>query len=309
MKYAEGSMNHAVVIVCSLVACTAQADSYGGVGQNSPVTPTQAPPTPTKTQPSPEQRARDVLDKQLKALPGDEAALKATFAKTAVVSVPTFTAKIDDPSLQLAAQIAFMDPHAEMKSAKLTQLVAAGGTSSMVWFAAEIKVVVQSAEPGEPSSTATHVVRAIELLDGTSDWKVVAASFSEGRALGQRRHPGWPVAAPTPAGSLVKLLADPTGLASSLASDPVVVFGSDATERAVGSSAAATLLSKWKKLPLAIEEETKVREVHTSAWAYAMAKVNIAKPGGPPYRMSGFVIAVPSANGAWSVVAASYGAL
>ena len=301
-------MKYAVAIVCALVACTAQADSHGGVGQSSPVTPTQAAPTPAKPQPqpSPEQRARDVLDKQLKALPADEAALKATFAETAVVSVPSFTAKIDDPSLQLAAQIAFMDPHAEMKSAKLTQLVAAGGTSSMVWFAAEIKVVVQSAEPGEPSSTATHIVRAIELLDGTSDWKVVAASFSEGRALGRRRHPGWPVAAPTPAGPLVKLLADPTGLASSLAGDPVVVFGSNATERAVGSSAAAALLGKWKKLPLAIEEETKVREVHTSAWAYAMAKVNIAKPGGPPYRMGAFLIATPASATTWQVVAVQY---
>jgi hypothetical protein len=40
-----------------------------------------------------------------------------------------------------------------------------------------------------------------------------------------------------------------------------------------------------------------------------MAHVNIAKTGGPPYRMSAFVIAVPAANSTWSVVAASYGAL
>jgi hypothetical protein len=40
-----------------------------------------------------------------------------------------------------------------------------------------------------------------------------------------------------------------------------------------------------------------------------MADVTIAKAGGPPYRMSAFLIAVPAENGAWSVVAVNYGAL
>ena len=41
----------------------------------------------------------------------------------------------------------------------------------------------------------------------------------------------------------------------------------------------------------------------------SVSVVDIPKPGGPPYRMSVFLIAMPAANGAWSVVAVSYGAL
>jgi hypothetical protein len=65
------------------------------------------------------------------------------------------------------------------------------------------------------------------------------------------------------------------------------------------------------KLPLAIEEADKVREVRTASWGYAIADVNInvPKPGAAPYRMSAFVIAVPAVGGAWSVVAVNYGAL
>ena len=88
-----------------------------------------------------------------------------------------------------------------------------------------------------------------------------------------------------------------------------MVSGTDAAERAVGQSAAKVLLARWHKLPLAIEETDKVREIRTAAWGYAMADVNISKPGGAPFRMSAFLIAVPGPNDAWSVVAVSYGAL
>jgi len=98
-------------------------------------------------------------------------------------------------------------------------------------------------------------------------------------------------------------------LTAALSADPVVVFGTDKAERAIGLAAAKALLAKWRKLPLAIEEADKVREVRTASWGFAIADVNISKPGGSPYRMSGFFVAVPSPNGAWSVVAASYGAL
>ena len=56
-------------------------------------------------------------------------------------------------------------------------------------------------------------------------------------------------------------------------------------------------------------ETDKVREVRTAVWGYAMADVNIPKPGGAPFRMSAFLIAVPGPNNAWSVVAVRYGAL
>lgn len=292
------------LVLCN--ACTAQA----GSGDPSKPAPTKTAPVtaaPAKAGRTPEERGRSLIEKQLKALPSDDAALIATFAKDAVVMLPRVAAKIE-PGLELGGQIAGMNPHAEMKSAKLGKLVA-GGTSSMVWVAAEFEIVVASQEPGEAASTKTHAVRAVELLDAASDWKVVAASFTEVRPLEQLKESLGPIPSPTPPGPLVKLLASPDELAGSLSSDPVVVFGTDAAERATTQTAGRALLSKWKKLPLAIEERDKVRELRTKAWGYALANVNIAKAGGPPYRMSAFLVAVPSPNGAWSVVAVNYGAL
>ena len=279
-------------------ACTAEAD-------NAKRPPPKPAPTATLTS---EKRARALVEKQLKALPDDNAALVLDFAKDAVVMLSYIGSRVDAPDLELAAAIAGMHPHAEMKSAKITELVV-GGNASMVWLAAELEIVVLSLEPGETPSTEVRTVRAVELLDAASDWKIVAASFVQVRGLSQRRSSLGPIPSPTPAGPLTPLLASPDKLAAAIAGDPVVLYGTDKAERAIGASAAKSLLAKWRKLPLAIEENDKVREVRTANWGYAMADVNIAKAGGPPYRMSGFVIAVPSADGAWSVVAASYGAL
>jgi len=201
-----------------------------------------------------------------------------------------------------------MNPHAEMKGAKLSQLVA-GGTAGMARLAAELEITVASTEPGGRPSTTAHTVRAVELLDAASDWKVVAASFTEVRSLERLRESLGAIPSPTSAGPLVKLLAVPDAVADALGSDPVVVFGTDKAERAIGQATAKALLAKWRKLPLAIEEADKVREVRTASWGYAMADVNIPKPGAPPYRMTGFLIAVPGPSGSWSVVAVNYGAL
>ena len=40
-----------------------------------------------------------------------------------------------------------------------------------------------------------------------------------------------------------------------------------------------------------------------------MADVIIPKDGAAPFRMSAFLVAMPTPNGAWSVVAVNYGAL
>lgn len=106
----------------------------------------------------------------------------------------------------------------------------------------------------------------------------------------------------------MKLLAVPDDLAAALSADPVVVFGTDKAEQAIGQAAAKALLSKWRKLPLAIEEADKVREIRTASWGYAMADVNIPKSGGAPFRPSAFLVAVPGPSGSWSVVAVNYGA-
>ncbi|HEX7940556.1 MAG TPA: hypothetical protein VF488_02060 [Gemmatimonadaceae bacterium] len=174
-----------------------------------------------------------------------------------------------------------MSPHAEMKGAKLSQFVASG-TAGMAWLAAELEITVMSAEPGEKPSSATHIVRAVELLDAASDWKVVAASFTEVRSLDRLRESLGPIPSPTPAGPLMKLLAAPDELAASLSADPVVVFGTDKAERAIGQAAAKALLSKWRKLSLAIEEGDKVREVRTASWGFAMAVAERVLDAEPP---------------------------
>jgi hypothetical protein len=289
-----------------LVACTAQADGPGTASKPVQAKPATGKPALTST-PTPEERARALLEKQLRALPEDNAALIATFAKDAVAILPNFSLKVGDPDVDMGGQIAFMNPHAQMKSAKLGKLVA-GGSSSMVWLAADLEIIVASQEPGGAPSSTTHAVRAVELLDAASDWKVVAASFTKVRPLGQLRESRGPIPSPTARGPLVKLLASPEELAASLASDPVV-YGTDAAERAAGQAAAKALLAKWRKLPLAIDEADKVREVRTASWGFAMADVNIAKGSGAPYRMSAFLVAVPGPNGSWSVVAVNYGAL
>ena len=199
----------AASFACVLAAsCTAQADS--------PKAPAKVPPA--KPSPTPEERAKLLLGKQMKALPGDNAALLATFAKVAVVMLPSVAAKIE-PDLELGGQIAGMNPHSEMKGVKLGQLVA-GGTAGMAWLAAELEITVVSAEPGEKPSSATHTVRAVELLDAASDWKVVAASFTEVRSLERLRESLGPIPSPTSAGPLVKLLAAPDEIAASLSADP-----------------------------------------------------------------------------------------
>jgi len=294
-----------LIAVTFVAACAAQADSHTEA-RAAPVSAAAA--KSVSTTPTPEQRARGLLNKQIKALPSDDATFVSTFAPNAVVTMPYGFVKIDTPDLEVGANIADLHPHAELKSATIDKLVV-GGSASMVWLAADIGLKVLSSEPEETPSLNTSTVRVLELLDAASDWKVVAASFTKIRPIERRRESRGPMPLPTAPDSLVKLLTSPGGLVGALASDPVVVFGTEAAERAVGQSAAKVLLNKWRKLPLEIEEANKVREVHTTAWGYAMAAVNISKPGGPPYRMSGFVIAEPSANGAWSVVAASYGAL
>jgi hypothetical protein len=155
----------------------------------------------------------------------------------------------------------------------------------------------------------TRVVRAVELLDAAASWKVVAASFTDEHTLSRLSSSLGPIPSDTPPGPLVKLLTAPDALASSLGPDPVVVYGTDAGEHAVGASAAKSLLAKWRKLPLVLEEADKVREVHGNGWGFAIADVNLAKPGGPPFRMSAFAVATAKPDGTWQVNAVSYGSL
>src|SRR5689334_4548824 len=119
MRHTMQTRSEFLPIVLGLVlcyGCTAQAGGSGDPGK-APA----AKPAPVTAGPTPEERARSLIEKQLKALPSDDAALIKTFAKDAVVMLPRVAAKIE-PGVELGGQIAGMNPHAEMKSAKLGKL-------------------------------------------------------------------------------------------------------------------------------------------------------------------------------------------
>lgn len=239
-------------------------------------------------------------------MPSDNVALLATFAKDAVVMLPRVAAKIE-PDLEHGEQIAGMNPHAEMNAAKLGEVVA-GGNASMAWIAAELEInhpvigARREAVDRDAHGAGRRTTRCGVGMEGRGG---VAH-----RGAVARTAPPVPRGNPVADGSrVVKLLAAPDELSKALSGDRVVVFGTDKAERAIGQPAAKALLAKWRKLPLAIEEADKVREVRTASWGFAVADVNIAKGSGPPHRMSAFVIAVPGPSGAWSVVAVNYGAL
>lgn len=289
-----------------VLACTASADKGQPPAAAKPVPPAagKSPGAPTGND-SPDARGRAVLKAQLAALANDEAFI-ATFAKQATVLTPLGSNEVHAPNASVAAAIGFLNPHAELKSATFDHFTS-GGNAQIAWFAAELHLTIASHEPGSPAATEKHTVRAIELLDGAADWKVAVASFTN---VAQVYTFGTSsIKDPTDAGLLANLLLSPEALASALG-DGAVVFGTDPAERAVGTADAKALLGKWKKLAITLDPKSKVREVRTATYGYAMTNVRmVTKPGGEAYKLNAFVLALPGAGSTWSVVGASYGAL
>lgn len=293
-------------VVALLFACTASADKAKPKADT-----TSAPaPTPKTSKPagpttSPETRGRAILAAQLAALANEDAFI-ATFAKQATVLTPIGTNEVHGANAGVAAAIAFLNPHAEVASATFDHF-SSGGNAHVSWFGAELHIKITSHEPGSPTSTETHTLRAIELLDGEADWKVAVAAFTNVAKL--HTFGTSSINDPTDAGPLTNLLLSPDSLATTLDND-AVVFGTDPSERASGTSEAKALLAKWKKLTITLDPKSKVHEVRTSTFGYSMTNVRITtKPGGEALKLSAFVLAIPAGKDSWSVVGASYGAL
>jgi hypothetical protein len=243
-----------------------------------------------------------VLKAQLAALADDDAFV-ATFASQATVLTPLGSVEVHTPNASVASKIAFLNPHAEVKSATFDHFTS-GGNAQVGWFAAEVHVTVASHEPGSAATTDAHTLRAIELLDGD---KVGVAAFTNVAKLNTFGTSS--IKDPTDAGALTSMLVSPDTLAAALDSG-AVVFGTDPGERAIGRVDATKLLGNWKKLAITLDPKSKVREIHTSTYGYAITNVRIvAKPGGESDKLSAFVLAIPTASGGWSVVGVSYGAL
>jgi hypothetical protein len=256
----------------------------------------------------PEVRARELMKKQLALLPdGKNAELLAMFAPGAVVLVPD--ARPVDVSLDLVSRIALLNPHATLVSATITDMEV-GSAPGAIWFDAELAIVVTSSEEGRPAHRIPHTVRAVELLDGASGWKVAVASFAETRKAAKGSTTPGEVPAPTAAGPLAALLADPKQIAEALPEDPSpFVLGTEAGERAIGQANALLLATKWGKLKFELEAKDKVHEVHTAAWGYAIGNVNLTVPKDIPCRMSGLVLAIPKAPDGWTIVGVVYDAI
>lgn len=167
-----------------------------------------------------------------------------------------------------------------------------GDSGSAEWFAAELEITTD----GKP-----RIYRALELVDKTG--KVAVASFAPLKPLA-RVAAAPSVPSSTDAGPLATYLTDTRAAGVALATGgQVAVFGTDPGERATDVDAAQKLLGSWSTLGLALEPHA--REVHWPRGGYAVAIVNYAKPGGPPFRMAALVIGSED-KGVWLVSAYHY---
>ena len=198
------------------------------------------------------------------------------------------------------------DGRGEITGSKKLSLTA-GGNATVVWFSGEVEILFQArVSPGEPTKYKT-AVRFTELavVDGGGKWHVVAAEW--GNPTSPSDGDGATIPQGTKPGTLAKLVIDPKQLAFQLPAkdDTVVVFGTDARERAVGVPAAKKLLESWKTLKL--ELAGGVREVTTANYGFVQASLKWTKPDGKPLWMRVLVIATRERSQPWVIRAVHYG--
>lgn len=248
------------------------------------------------------ERATAIMNAQLGALKNaKEAALVDTFAKDAVVLVPT-PRLAHGETTGLPAAIARLSPHDTLKSATVTKLVS-GSSASAVWWSAEVNLVADSLEAATQTTSTT--IRVTELATADANWKVVAGAFAEITASRMRADPS-PIddASTTAAGPLTPLAVDVAKLDIALG-PKVTVFGTDEGEVGWDAAASHALLAKWKALPFALGG--KPRALAGKDWAFAITPIDWQQPKKKvPTRMSALLIGTPTASGGWQVVAVQY---
>ena len=254
---------------------------------------------------SPDARGRAVLKAQIASL-ADDVAFMATFAPKATVLTPIGSNEVHESDAGAGEAVAFLHPHASIKSATFDHFFASGN-DKVAWFGADLHITIESRDSGSPPYVELHTVRAIELMDGAADWKVTVAAFTSVAELHEIGSNS--IHDQTDAGPLANLMTSPSTLSAALG-DGAIVYGTDPGERGLGTAEAKALLARWKKLTITLDAPPKIHEKHGSDYGYVMGDVHIVtKPGSPAYRLCAFVLALPGKDGAWSVVGASYGAL
>ena len=142
--------------------------------------------------------------------------MQATFAKSAIVLFPNGEEPVTEGSV--GAQAALLNPGTTFKAATYDHFTS-GRHADLTWFSADLHITFR-----EGSRTQKRTIRAIELLDGSADWKVVVAAFTNVGKLAETGSS--PIANATPADVLTRLLVAPDALAAALAPE-AVVLGTD----------------------------------------------------------------------------------
>ena len=171
----------------------------------------------------------------------------------------------------------------KLSSARIERY-SSGSAGDATWLAAEL-------------SLDGKLYRAVELVD---HGRVIVASFAPVKPLVRGGAPA-AIPSPTAPGPLAAFAAAPATAADVL-DQASAVFGTDPPEHAHDYES-KDLLAGWNKLALTLDPQ--VREVHAASYGYAIASVQLAKPGGPPMRMTALVIGSLD-KGAWPVSAIHY---
>src|SRR5688572_3866962 len=252
---------------------------------------------------TPAQRGKKLITDQIATLTKAKGKMEDFIDPDALV-LGMGTYQLKDSSSDLYQGFAGGSPHSVIKKAQLKS-IAAGGTDSAVWVTAEVTITTRGQEPGFKPMTSTETFRVSELVVADGDkWKVVAAIFDSPQSPSAHDGPVTALAGVTTPGALAKLASSVSSIEAALANDPgVFVVGTDKGERAIGPAAAKKLLKRWSKLTLEID--TTVREVTTKTWGFVQANVTMVK-GKQRFPMKILLVAIPAADGAWTVGGVHY---
>jgi hypothetical protein len=238
-----------------------------------------------------EGKAREILQRQIDATKSHDDSMKKTFTPDAVVFTHDKATTADGVTF---FGLADGGPDGVQTDNATIANVMAGGNADAVWFYAE----VVTASTG-PDGKGMGMTRVVEVAAAAEHWRVVAASFGEAGEL-QPASDNREIENATAAdGPLAKLLGAPSTVGAQLAANAIVV-GPKATTQGAGSKDA---LASWKLEPITVYK--RAREMRTATWGFAQA--NLDHPD-KKYtdRLTGILVAVPEADGRWSVVLAQY---
>ena len=253
-------------------------------------------------------RLRALLERQAAAI-DDGAAFAATCAPDALVLFPATEAVAADAAAIRAAVDDEWSGTAYGVTARLAAVkigVAAGGGAA--WATADLQVV-HLGDP-DPVSVARLRLTALAVKDAAGDdWHVVAEHISRpmpnaeankvAPMAGELQMPALPGSDP-PAEVLEGWFADPALLAQRVAKGPaVVLLGSDAKEKAVGSAAAGKLAGAWKAARFTPGQPTRAWTDPSGSVGWAAANVRVTfrvnkKELTVPYRALFFLVKDPS---------------